>query len=227
MGVRPLVVRHTGSHAVEEYLEAIHRFGATAEGGSTTRLAEHLGVAPASVTGMLRRLRETGLITYRKYGEFALTAEGEARAHNLIRRHRLAERLLTDVLKVPLEEAHDEACRLEHALSPQLEARLATALGSPESCPHGHPIDAAAEDHTLPLADLPANRRAVIARLEDETPARVRYLSERGLVPGARVVVRKRDSLGEVLVVEVNGQTHSLALALARTLRIRRPGGAK
>ena len=150
--------RHKASDAVEEYLEAIHRFGLSAEGISTTRLADHLQVRPASVTGMLRRLREAGLITYRRYGEIALTPAGEVRAHDLIRRHRLAERLVTDVLKMPLERAHQEACRLEHALSPEVEARLAEALGSPDFCPHGHPIDAGADDDTLALTDAPVAR---------------------------------------------------------------------
>ncbi len=214
--------RHRASDAVEEYLEAIHRFGASAEGVSTTRLAEHLHVRPASVTGMLRRLREAGLISYRRYGEIALTPQGETRAHELIRRHRLAERLLTDLLKVPLDRAHEEACRLEHALSPDVEAHLSEALGAPDSCPHGHPIDAGADDHTFALTEAPAHRRLLLVRLEDESPEVVRYLEARGLLPGAKLTVRAHDAAGDTVEVEVAGQTRTLSASLARRLRVRR-----
>jgi DtxR family Mn-dependent transcriptional regulator len=215
--------RHTTtSHVVEEYLEAIHKFSRDAEGVSTTRLAEHLQVTPASVTGMLRRLTRDGLISYQRYGEIALTSEGERRAHELIKRHRLAERLLTDVLKMPLEAAHEEACRLEHALSPGVEAHLEKALGSPDSCPHGNPINADADDHTLALTDATVGKMMTISRLEDETPEVVRYLAQRKLLPGARVTLKKRESLGGVLVAEVEGRRHHLSAALAQTIRVER-----
>jgi DtxR family Mn-dependent transcriptional regulator len=210
------------SHAVEEYLEAIHKCGASAGGVSTTRLAEQLQVAPASVTGMLRRLSRDGLVAHRRYGEIALTAEGDRRAHELIKRHRLAERLLTDMLKVPLAEAHEEACRLEHALSPELEARLEQALGSPEACPHGHPVDVAARDCTRALLEVPVGHTVTIARLEDERPEIVRYLAERKLLPGARVEIQRHEALGTVVVVEVEGKQHDLSSALAAGVRVER-----
>ncbi len=144
---------HLLSESVEEYLEAIHRLSEDASGASTTSLARRLSVTPASVTGMLRRLRELGFISYRRYRDIVLTDEGQQRAHDLIRRHRLAERLLTDILKVPLSEVHDEACRLEHVVSPQLEQRISDALGAPEACPHGHPIELHAPDRTLSLLE--------------------------------------------------------------------------
>jgi DtxR family Mn-dependent transcriptional regulator len=205
---------------VEEYLEAIHKFGRDADGVSTTRLAEHLEVTPASVTGMLRRLTKAGLISYQRYRAISLTAEGDRRAHELIKRHRLAERLLTDVLKMPLEAAHEEACRLEHALSPGVAAHLEKALGSPDACPHGSPLDADAADHTLPLSEAPTGQPLTISRLEDETPEVVRYLSQRKLLPGAQVTIRRRESLGGVLVAEVEGKRHHLSAALAESVRV-------
>jgi len=208
--------------AVEEYLEAIHRFSSSAEGVSTTRLAEHLQVTPASVTGMLRRLREAGLITYHRYGDIALTALGERRAHNLIRRHRLAERLLTDVLKVPLEQAHQEACRLEHAFSPQVATRLAQALGDPLACPHGHPIDAAREDHTIALTEAPLRRALVVVRLEDESPDMVHYLVMHHLLPGTRCKVLSRDPVGGLIHLEVEGTPIPLSMSVAQYLRVQR-----
>ena len=111
------------SENVEEYLEAIHRLSNGPGGASTTSLARRLSVTPASVTGMLRRLRQLELISYRRYHDITLTEEGQRLAHELIRRHRLAERLLTDMLNVPLDEAHEEACR-PCPVHPVKEARV-------------------------------------------------------------------------------------------------------
>ena len=217
-----MTTRHTDSHAVEEYLEAIHRFAQDKSNLSTGGLAEYLEVKPASVTGMLKRLAESGLITYRRYGEVTLTEEGERQAHTLVKRHRLAERLLVDVLKVPLEQAHAQACQLEHGVSPEIEAHLETALGSPDSCPHGHPIEADTRDRTLPLSKAPLDKKLVIARLEDESPEVVQYFAERNLLPGAVITLRKWESLGDVLVLESGGEKHSLSANLARSLRVKK-----
>lgn len=209
------------SESVEEYLEAIRKLGKTRGGVSTSRLAHRLGVTPASVTGMLRRLAELGLITYQRYRNVTLTARGSRRANEVIRRHRLAERLLTDVLGVPLEEAHDEACRLEHAVSPAVASRIARTLGSPAECPHGNPIDVDAGDETLSLVDAPLNRALTIVRLDDETPKVVRHLAERNLLPGARVRVVLREPLDGTAVLDVGGETQTLGPRLAASIRVR------
>ena len=211
------------SENIEDYLEAIHRMSETARGVSTTGLAQRLQVRAASVTGMLRRLTELGLIRYRPYRNIALTQEGERRAHEVIRRHRLVERLLSDLLHVPLEQTHQEACRLEHAVSSQLETYLAAALGSPASCPHGHPIDAAVDDRTIPLLEAPLHRQLTIARLNDESPEVVRYLRERNLLPRARVTLTLREPLGDAVVLKVAEQTHTLGYRLAASIRVERP----
>ncbi|MFB3882202.1 MAG: metal-dependent transcriptional regulator [Armatimonadota bacterium] len=208
--------------AVEEYLEAIYRVSGKRNALSTTGLAERLNVKPASVTGMLKRLAEMNLISYRRYGRIELTVEGRRRARSIIRRHRLAERLLTDVLGVPLDRVHDEACRLEHALSPDIESRIADRLGESGVCPHGNPLDVTA-DRTVSLLDAPANRRLAITRLEDESAEVVRYLAERGLLPGAAVTVKRRDPLGSAVEIEVNGQAQTIGRALAETIWVARP----
>ena len=210
------------SQSVEQYLEAISRLGRTERGVSTTRLARHLRVRPASVTGMLRRLADLGLVTYERYRNISLTAAGEQRANEAIRRHRLAERLLTDVLGVPLEEAHDEACRLEHAVSTALGDRIAEALGGPDACPHGHPLDADAEDRTVSLVEAPVDRSLVIVRLENETPEVVRYLAERKLLPGARIEVKLREPLDGAITLQVEGATQVVGPAMAASIRVRR-----
>jgi DtxR family Mn-dependent transcriptional regulator len=170
---------------------------------------------------MLRRLANLGLITYRRYGNIALTPPGERLANELIRRHRLTERLLTDVLGVPLEDAHEEACRLEHAVSPAVEGRIAEALGEPDSCPHGNPIDVESDDPTFTLADAPVNRALRIVRLEDETPEVVRYLTDRKLLPGGRLKVKVREPLGGALVLEVAGKGQIVGADVAASIRVR------
>lgn len=215
------------SESVEDYLEAIHRLSATPEGVSTTALARQLEVTPASVTGMLRRLSVLGLITYRRYRDIALTRPGQRHAREVIRRHRLAERLLTDVLGVPLAEAHDEARRLEHAVSPALEARIAEALGEPKVCPHGHPLDAAAADRTMSLAEAPLNRALVVTRLENESPEVIRHLTERKLLPGARVRIKAREPLDGTVIMDVEGDTQPLGPKVAASIRVRRAQRAR
>jgi DtxR family Mn-dependent transcriptional regulator len=213
------------SGAVEEYLEAIHRLSSKRNALSTTGLAERLSVKPASVTGMLKRLSELGFISYRRYGPIQLTPEGERRGRAVIRRHRLAERLLTDVLGVPLDQVHDEACRLEHALSADVESRIARRLHA-DACPHGNPINVTA-DRSISLLDAPMNRPLVIIRLEDESPEVIRYLTERGLLPGATVTVTRREPLGSAVVLEVKGETQTVGRELAETIRVARPQRVK
>ena len=215
------------SDAVEEYLEAIHRFAGYGDGPTTTRLAEHLNVKPASVTGMLKRLADLGLIIYQRYGRIKLTPAGDRLAHAVVRRHRLAERFLTDVLEVPLAQVHDEACRLEHALSADVAGRIADKLGDPELCPHGHPINAQADDRMASLLDAPKGRVLVIVRLENESPEVVRYLTDRKLLPNARVKVKAREPLDGGVVVEAGGETHTIGRDLAATIRVARPGRKK
>ena len=213
--------RQALTHAVEEYLEAIQRFSGEGEGPSTSQLASHLKVRPASVTGMVKRLAELGLVTYRRYGRVNLTPAGQRGAKAIVRRHRLAERLLTDVLELPLDRVHDEACRLEHALSPEVADLIVRKLGDPEDCPHGHPIKARSEGHTVTLTEAPQGRLLRIVRIEDESPGVVRYLAERKLLPKATVRVREREPLGGGVVLEVDGVRQTLGRELAATIRVR------
>jgi DtxR family Mn-dependent transcriptional regulator len=209
------------SDSIQEYLQAIHRLSQMPGGVSTSGLARRLGVKPASVTGMLRKLADMGLITYRRYRDIALTPAGDELADELLRRHRLTERLLTDVLDVPLEEAHEEACRLEHAVSPELETRIARKLGRPNVCPHGHPLDVDADDVTVSLAEAPTDRRLTVVRLEEESAEVVRYLTERNLLPGVRVKVEQREPLGGGVVIDVEGERLVIGADVAATIRVR------
>lgn len=179
------------SPATEDYLKAIYTLERAGQRATTSALAARLGVQPASVTGMMKRLAEMHLVLYTPYDAATLTADGRRAALSVIRYHRLVERLLVDTLGVPWDEAHQEAHKLEHALSGTLADRIADFLGHPTTCPHGSPIPTAdgevAEPTQVPLTDLPVGRTAIVSEVDDEDAALLRYLNELGLVPGVEV----------------------------------------
>lgn len=181
---------------VEDYLKAIYtlerRFGAAA----TSDVASALAVAPASVTGMIRRLASQGYVDHVPYRGVQLTARGRRAALRTIRRHRILESYLTTVLGYPWDRVHDEAERLEHAASDELIERMATALGHPTADPHGAPIPTADgevdETPSRTLAELPVGETARMLRVSDKNPSLLRYLADIALQPGAEVTMVAR-----------------------------------
>lgn len=181
---------------VEDYLKAIYelesRFGAAA----TSEVAHALDVAPASVTGMIRRLAAHGYVDHVPYRGVQLTATGRRAALRTIRRHRILESYLTAMLGYPWDAVHDEAERLEHAASDDLIERMAAALGYPTSDPHGAPIPSVdgviAELPHRTLAELPVGETARMLRVSDRNPSLLRYLAEIALQPGAEVTMVAR-----------------------------------
>ncbi|MGZ3499211.1 MAG: metal-dependent transcriptional regulator [Vulcanimicrobiaceae bacterium] len=208
------------AESIEEYLEAVYRLEREGPGVSTSGLASELGVAPASVSGMLKKLAGEGYLEHVARGEVLLTRKGLEVAVRVIRRHRLAERLLTDVLGMGWDQVHSEACMLEHAISQKVEDRLVEVLGDPKVCPHGHPIppkDLSEPVQTgYPLAQLNEGARAVVQGVTDEVPEILRYLGEMGLRPGAHVHVHEKAPLGGPMTVEVDKRSHAISLELAR-----------
>ena len=215
------------SSSTGDYLKAI--WGLSGAGvASTTDIAVRLSVAPGSVTRMLGRLQEMGLIEHERYRGASLTERGRAEALRLVRRHRLIETFLTEHLGYPWEEVHEEAERLEHAVSDNFTERLAELLGYPERDPHGAPVPTA--DGTLPpedsrpLAEAEAEERVVVSRVENRDAAALAYLGERGLVPGRLLKVGEvRDVDGVVTVEDEDGTTHSLGTSLAGSIFVRSP----
>jgi DtxR family Mn-dependent transcriptional regulator len=208
----------------EEYLEAVYRLEREGPGVTTSALASELGVSPASVSGMLKKLANEGYIEHRARGEAKLTRKGLEIAVRVMRRHRLAECLLTEVLGMPWDEVHSEACRLEHAISARVEERLVSILNDPKVCPHGHPIPPAdlSEPERLgsPLAQLDVGARAKIYGVTEEVPEILRYLGEIGLRPGADVRVLEKAPLGGPLTVMVGNERHAISLELARMITV-------
>jgi len=210
--------------ATEEYLEAVYRLEHEGPGVTTSALASELGVSPASVSGMLKKLANEGYIEHRARGDAKLTRKGLEIAVRVMRRHRLAECLLTDILGMPWEEVHGEACRLEHAISSRVEERLVQILKDPKMCPHGHPIPPAdlSEPERLgaPLAQIEAGSHATIHGVTEEVPEILRYLGEIGMRPGVAVHVVEKAPLGGPLTVTIDGEQHAISLELARMITV-------
>lgn len=217
----------TLSPSAEDYLKQLYVLGQRGK-VSTQALAGALDVMPASVTGMLRKLSEQGLVAHAPYQGASLTAEGQRVALEVLRHHRLLELFLHRALGVPLDEVHEEAERLEHALSERLEARIAAWLGDPTHDPHGDPIPTLAGE--LParaerrLTQLAPEAVAVIARIPDRDPAGLRALVAAGLTPGVRVTVRAVDAaLGTLTLTLPGDRPLTLALAVAGQVQVHAP----
>jgi len=205
-------------------LEAVYRLEREGPGVSTSGLASELGVAPASVSGMLKKLAADGYLEHVARGEVKLTRKGLEVAVRVVRRHRLAERLLTDVLGMRWDEVQQEACMLEHAISENVEQRLMAVLGNPTVCPHGLPIPpkdlSEPERGGVPLAQIDIGSQAVIQGVTHEVPEMLRYLGEVGLFPGVHVRVHAKAPMGGPLTVEVDSRRHAISLELARLVLV-------
>ena len=187
---------HPLSGPVEDYLKAIYDLERGAQPATTNDIALRLAISPASVSGMMRRLADQGLITHEPYRGVRLTDDGRRAALRTLRRHRILECYLTEVLGYPWDRVHDEAERLEHAASEELIERMASALGDPAHDPHGAPIpsrEGVVEEATLrSLAAAMTGERVRVRQVMDDDAERLRYLAELGIVPGSIVRILDR-----------------------------------
>jgi len=213
------------AESIEEYLEAVYRLEREGPGVTTSGLASSLGVAPASVSGMLKKLAKDGFVEPVGRGEVRLTQSGLGVAVRVLRRHRLAECLLTDVLGMPWDEVHAEACMLEHAISERVESHLMKLLKDPNTCPHGQPIpprDLSDPPTTgEPLAQVPAGARLRVACVTEELPEILRYLAGIGVRPGVEISVVQKAPLGGPITIAVNGGQHAISLELAGMITVK------
>jgi DtxR family Mn-dependent transcriptional regulator len=204
---------------VEDYLKAIYTIGRGTGAAATNEIAQRLALAPASVSGMVRRLADQGLLAYERYHGVKLTETGRRAALRTLRRHRVIEAYLAQALGYPWDRVHDEAERLEHAASDELVDRMASTMGEPEVDPHGAPIPtregAVDETEYTSLADLAIGVPGTVVRVTDEDPAMLRYLAELSVVPGKRVTVKSRAPYGGPLILAVGRQEISVGPALA------------
>ena len=217
---------HDLTVAVQDYAKAIFTLESRDGAASTTDLAALLEVRPASVSGMLRKLSALGLVEHERYRGVRLTGRGRRVALEVIRHHRLVELFLVESLGMTWDEVHAEAEVLEHALSEALEELIAAKLGDPTVDPHGDPIPS----RELKLAEIPAptleelepGEAATFVRISDAEPEMLRFLGERGIVPGARLRLVERQPFDGPLFVRVGRNVHVLGATLARAMRVRR-----
>jgi DtxR family Mn-dependent transcriptional regulator len=211
------------SGPVEDYLKAIYDLERDAQPATTNEIAERLDISPASVSGMVRRLAEQGLITHEPYRGVRLTGDGRRAALRTLRRHRILECYLTEVLGYPWDRVHDEAERLEHAASEELIERMADALGDPLHDPHGAPIptrEGVVEETTRrTIADAVSGERLRVRQVMDEDGERLRYLAELGIRPGSIIRILDRAPFDGPITLWVDnsagGVTRAVGPALA------------
>ena len=210
--------------AVEDYLKAIYEIGRGSVSVATNDIAQRLDLTAASVSGMVRRLAEQGLLSYERYRGVMLTDSGRRAALRTIRRHRVIESYLSSALDYPWDRVHDEAERLEHAASDELVNRMASAIGEPHVDPHGAPIPSpdGLMDETvyLSLAELGAGYGARVVQVSDDDPEMLRYLGELAIVPGAQVIVLSKAPYDGPITLRVSGSQLSIGPALAAQVMV-------
>lgn len=217
------------SATVEEYLETIYNMSMEDEVVIGARLAEKFRVAPPSVTEMLKRLTRDGYIEMNAKRHVMLTEAGKQAAEAVLRRHRLTERFLVDMLGMQWHQVHEEACRLEHFISGAVEARVISSLNNPTTCPHGNPIPGSVPDarnylkdnHAVRLSTLPLGATAMvfcISEVVEDEEALILYLHEKGLMPGTQLSVvsyTSEEAEGQSVNLLVSGREVSVSKASA------------
>jgi DtxR family transcriptional regulator, Mn-dependent transcriptional regulator len=204
--------------AEEEYLQSLfwlHEAGLQMTGAN---LARAMQLSAPTVHEMLGRLERDGYVTRDEDRLVRFTDEGRVHAEQIVSRHRLIERFLTDVVGVPWDDVHEEAEQLEHAMSPRFEAYVRAAVGDAKTCPHGHPIAPGQRIEGVPLADVEEGAAVTVLRFENEAEDLLHYLKESGLEPGMTGTVTSAD--GEEVVVEGDGGQCAVTTSVAETVSV-------
>jgi len=211
------VSKEQATVAEEEYLQTIYWLEEAQLPITGANVARAMQVSAPTVHEMVGRLEGDGYITRNADKSLAFTESGRDHAAEVVKRHRLIERFLTDVLGIPWDEVHEEAERLEHAMSPVLEERMLAAIGDARTCPHGHPI-VGEREFGVPLADVEEGASVVVLRFENEAEDLLHYLKESGLHPGLEGTVEIGED--EVSVVS-NGNSATVTRSVAETVAVR------
>lgn len=207
------------TEAEEEYLQIIFWLDEAGLPMTAANVARAMQLSPPTVHEMVRRLERDGYIERDEDKAISFTASGREHAEGIVRRHRLIERFLTDVLGIPWDEVHEEAERLEHAMSPVLEARMLAAIGDAKTCPHGHPIEVGQRHAGVPLADVEVGASVKVLRFENEAEDLLRYLKAAGAEPGMEGTLAARTD-DEVVVEAADGTRVTLTASVAETVSV-------
>ena len=205
--------------AEEEYLERIYWLWEAELPITGANIARAMQVSAPTVHEMIGRLEADGYVNRSDDKSLSFTPEGATHAEGVVSRHRLIERFLTDVLGIPWDEVHEEAERLEHAMSPVLEQRMLVAIGDASTCPHGHPIHVGARIQGVPLSDVAEGAEVTVLRFENEAEELLHYLKSTGIEPGLKGHVASSDG-SEVVVEAEDGRTCTIEATVAETVSV-------
>lgn len=214
------------SHAMEDYLAAIWRLTLRGNAATTSEVARQLGVTAASTSYMFKKMAEAGLVEHKEYAGVTLTPDGELAAMGYIRRHRIVERFLVEVLGISWERADTISDQMEHSLPEEVVERMYAVMGEPTTCPHGYPIptkDGKMPELKLrPIAEMSPGEEATIAQVAEHDPKLLTYFEQHGLKPGNAVRLIDRDRLGETLTLGLQGHDEPfvLGIAIARLIQV-------
>ncbi len=219
-------VREEVTPVVEEYLECVFKLQERRRVARTSEIVRSLGVAPGTVTNTVEWLEKERLVTHRPYRGVRLTKKGRRIALQVIRRHRLSERLLTDILRMDWDEVHDAACKLEHGITDKMIRPLEKALRHPKTCPHGNPIPTKCggviQEDSRPLVDLLAGEKSTIVKIEEESADLLRYLNDHGLVPGVSVEILEKAPMNGPITLKAGLARHAVSRAMASIIQVKR-----
>jgi len=205
--------------AEEEYLQILFWLQEAGLPMTGANVARAMQLSAPTVHEMVGRLERDGYIVRGQDRVISFTSDGSAHAESIVRRHRLIERFLTDVLSVPWDEVHEEAERLEHAMSPVLEQRMLASIGNAKTCPHGHPIAAGERISGVPLADVAVGASVRVLRFENEAEDLLRYLKTSGLEPGLEGTLAARDD-SEVVLETADRRRCAVTPSVAETVSV-------
>jgi DtxR family Mn-dependent transcriptional regulator len=211
-------VAHDATAGEEQYLETIFWLEEAGLPITGANIARALQLAPPTVHEMVGRLERDGFVSRSEDRSLNFTDNGRQHAESVVRRHRLVERFLTDVLGIPWDEVHEEAERMEHAMSPRLEESMRAAIGDATTCPHGHPIVAGAREPGVPLADVEPGATVRVLRFENEAEDLLRYLKKSGLYPGLEGTLA--ESGDEEITVDADGGSVAITRSVAETVSV-------
>ena len=215
------------SSTIEEYLEAIYRLQERDGAAKTTELAKELKLALGTITNTIESMEKQALVEHRPYKGVKLTPKGRKIALDVVRRHRLSERLLVDILRMEWSKAHDAACKLEHAFADkELSIPLEEALGHPKTCPHGNPIPSESgklvEERSEVLLSLETGDKGTIIKVTDERSDILQYLGKLGLVPGAVVEIEEKAPFDGPIMVRVGNANYALGRNVASAIWVKK-----
>jgi len=210
----------------EEYIEALYKLEQNNTTVKPSMLAHDLNISQPSVTEMIKKLSDDGIVTQSRESGIKLTQKGIRSAARVVRRHRLSERLLTDIIGIPFEEVHEEACKLEHVISPDVEKNLELILNNPKTCPHGNPIpDIKGKTVSEALGRLSAlkpKQKGIIEKITEEGRDFLKYLATLGLMPQMEVEVEQVAPFDGPLLIKVSGASYAIGREVASKIWVKK-----